>query len=231
MQACWLILRSVLLDNPVFLLPWDWGCVRYGVIKMTLDRVPPPAELAIYLDAFKARGGVLEFVFFDPGPRGFCPEAHRDAAWQFLDEHATACREYRNSLEKGRPLSRLLENDPYRWNESKLRGEPISMSLFWGSDDLDHSSDGPAHTDGYKSAFFLPPYGLKGDVSGNTLLFDSINSIILDSSEGHPSKIWSWSTDCSSYFDEGHEWWGAHLWTIEIYKCEMIVLVAASATD
>lgn len=44
-------------------------------------------------------------------------------------------------------------------------------------------------------------------------------------------EIVSWSTDWSPYFDAGHEWWGAFLWTVYVPAREWIVVVAASATD
>jgi hypothetical protein len=189
----------------------------------------PSADLAILLDAFDKRGGVLAFAFYDPTPRGCSAESHRDAAWQFLDARATASREFRNTIDTDNPLARLLT---YKWNDTKLRGRQIPFHEFWGTDDVEPKpTSGIPDIDGYKPAFFHPPHGLHGGVSGNLHLFESINSHVLGDVDRTTLTIWSWSTDCSSYFDDGHEWWGAFLWTVARPDMETIVVIAASATD
>ena len=195
--------------------------------------IRPPAEVAILLDAFEKRGGVLAFWLYDPAARGCCDESHRDAAWRFLDAHATASREFRKTIDADNPLARLLT---YRWDDTKLRGRQIRFQEFWGTDDVESKQMAPnawglPDIDGYKPAFFHPPHGLDGGVSGNLHLFESLNSHLLGDADRTTLTIWSWSTDCSSYFDDGHEWWGAFLWTVARPDREMIVVIAASATD
>ncbi len=195
--------------------------------------IQPHAELAILLDAFDKRGGVLAFAFYDPGPHGCCDEPHRDAAWRFLDTQAAASREFRKTIETDNPLAGLLN---YKWDDTKLRGQQISFQEFWGTDDVEPKPIAPnawglPNIDGYKPAFFHPPHGLDGGVSGNLHLFQSLNSHVLGDTEHTSLTIWSWSTDCSSCFDDGHEWWGAFLWTVARPDRETIVVIAASATD
>ena len=44
-------------------------------------------------------------------------------------------------------------------------------------------------------------------------------------------EIFEWSTDWSSYFDDGLEWWGARCVSIYDKECDRFVVIAASATD
>jgi len=191
-------------------------------------------DLGIGLDAFKKRGGVLDFAFFDLPPSDCSAETHREAARQFLEQRATETRAFISSIDGENPLAQLFT---YKWNEAKLCGDQIAFDEFWGSDDVDQKEILPGtwsvpEIDGYKAAFFHPPHGLDGGVSGNMPLFESINRQILGESRDHQGvNVWSWSTDCSSYFDDGHEWWGAFLWTISRCDSTMLTVIGASATD
>ena len=84
--------------------------------------------------------------------------------------------------------------------------------------------------DGYKTAFFHPPYSLQGSASEKAELFAGINRYVLGSNPER-AEIFSWSTEWSNYFDAGHEWWGAFYWTIRPARSQQIVVVAASSTD
>jgi hypothetical protein len=84
--------------------------------------------------------------------------------------------------------------------------------------------------DGYKSAFFFPPYLLRGSRREREELFAKINRYVLGS-DPQRAEIFSWSTDWSSYFEAGHEWWGAHYWTIRPAGAAYIVVIGASSTD
>ncbi len=195
--------------------------------------IETPADLAILLDAFDQRGGVLEFAFYDPSPQDCCDESHREAARQFLDARATAAREFVESIDDESPFSRMLD---YKWDIAKLRGNQISFGEFWGNDDVERkqmtdTSWSIPNVDGYKTAFFHPSHGLNGGVAGNGSLFCMINNHVLGGADRSKLTIWSWSTDCSSHFDDGHEWWGAFLWTLSRKDSDWIVLIGASATD
>lgn len=43
--------------------------------------------------------------------------------------------------------------------------------------------------------------------------------------------IESWSTDGSTWFEDGHEWWGSFLWTAERPGLPWITAIAASSTE
>ncbi len=43
--------------------------------------------------------------------------------------------------------------------------------------------------------------------------------------------MWSWSTDRSTWFDAGLEWWGKYLWTVGPVGLPWIVAIGASSTD
>ena len=44
-------------------------------------------------------------------------------------------------------------------------------------------------------------------------------------------EVYEWSTDWSSYFDEGHEWWGAACWSVYDRQMDRYVVLLASTTD
>jgi hypothetical protein len=122
-----------------------------------------------------------------------------------------------------------------RWDEAKLTGEPVSLSAFWGTDDVEPKPIGDRawsipNIDGYKTAFFHPPYGLQGSPTEKAELFASINGYVLGA-DPERAEIFSWSTDWSNYFEAGQEWWGAFYWTIHPANLQRMVVVAASSTD
>lgn len=99
-----------------------------------MNEVAPPPDLGISLDAYKKRGGVLDFAFFDPTPNECDANTHREAAREFLDQRAAATREFLKSIDNANPLGHLFK---YNWNESKLHGNRIPFDDFWGSDDVE----------------------------------------------------------------------------------------------
>ena len=44
-------------------------------------------------------------------------------------------------------------------------------------------------------------------------------------------EIYTWSTDWSNYFDDGHEWWGTGCWSIYDPRMGRYIVILASATD
>ena len=45
------------------------------------------------------------------------------------------------------------------------------------------------------------------------------------------SVVYRYPTDFSNYFDAGHEWWGAGLWTVYTPSRPWLMGIAASSTD
>ncbi len=122
-----------------------------------------------------------------------------------------------------------------RWDEARLTGKPVSLSAFWGTDDIEPKPMGDnawsiPNVDGYKTAFFHPPYGLDGSTSENIELFTGINKHALGTAP-ELAEIYMWSTDWSNYFDAGLEWWGAFYWTIRPAGSQLMVVIGASSTD
>jgi hypothetical protein len=92
-------------------------------------------------------------------------------------------------------------------------------------------------TKGYADAFLEPPHSFGSNprtnakmsnidigkffLEYNAFLFDDINSII----------VYSWQTDCSSYFDDGKEWWGSFFWTVYNPTKNWYIGIVASTTD
>jgi hypothetical protein len=122
-----------------------------------------------------------------------------------------------------------------RRDETRPTGEQVTLPTFWGSDEAEarrvsrHAWSIP-NIDGYKTAFFHPPYGLQGSAGGKAALFAGINRFVLGDDPTR-AKIFFWSTDWSNYFDDGHEWWGDFYWTIRPAVSDRLVVVGASTTD
>ena len=80
-------------------------------------------------------------------------------------------------------------------------------------------------------AFLNPPYRLRlGDdikVIGEYVIhfmdfyFGDLNRI----------DIFSRSTDCSPFFEDGKEWWGCYYWTVYNPAKDWYVAIAGSSTD
>ena len=190
-------------------------------------------ELNSLLARFDAVGGVLDYVFLerqDVGPPFSC---HHAAALAGMAEIDCRLEQWaaRNASAKY-PIEMFFR---VHCDEAKLTGEPVSFSTFWGTNDVDPKPLGEhawsiPNLDGYKAAFFHPPYGLQGSPSEKAELFAGINKYVLGA-EPERAEIFSWSTDWSNYFEAGHEWWGAFYWTIHPAGSERMVVVGASSTD
>ena len=183
-----------------------------------MTEVAPVAELNWLLTEFDSQGGVVEYVFF---------EASDDAPAQLHRAAAVA----------GIGVIARRHEPYYRvdWDETKLVGAKISFPEFWGSDDIagkwinDEYVTIP-NVDGYKTAFFCTPHGLRSPATKNHLLFAEINRFVLGE-DPNKAEIFAWSTNWSNYFDSGNEWWGAFFWTIRPAGSLSLQVVTASTTD
>ena len=193
----------------------------------------PHPELAALLTRYEKAGGVLEYVFIEP-PSGLSTEQlHRAAALSGMAAIAQRREQWaEDHASKAHPVETFFK---VRWDPAKPKGKWIPFREFWGTDDVTPKRVGkgawsiPA-IDGYKPAFFHPPYGLQGSAKETAALFTDLNRSVLGA-DPTLAEVFSWSTDWSNYFDDGHEWWGAYYWTIRPADAPRIVVIAASATD
>ena len=60
--------------------------------------------------------------------------------------------------------------------------------------------------------------------------FRKVNSVLFP--EGaNELEVYEWTTDWSSLFDDGHEWWGAACWSVYDRRVGRYVVMMASETD
>ncbi len=204
-----------------------WNLVEGYLIR----EIVPEAKLA---EALKRREEALvvpEYILLEADREGASESLHRAIA---LEGMSTIGRRYKKwGLDPVTGKCRETNFFQERLDESKCVGRKITAAEFWGTDSMSGASKGfdDSFVDGYKTAFFDPPYGIPGDkVEKAKLLFSEINECLwgrdLDKME-----IFSWSTDWSGYFDAGHEWWGAFFWTIRLGNANRFIVIGASSTD
>jgi hypothetical protein len=190
-------------------------------------------ELTALLERFDAIGGVLDYVVVRTGAEVASSTSHRTAALAGIaqiDRRLGKVAEARASADI--PAERFFR---LTWDESRLSGKAVSFTTFWGTDDVRRKPLGQngwsiPNVDGYKTAFFHPPYRLLCSDDEAEELFNRINAFVLGSA---PSgcEIFSWSTGWSNYFNAGKEWWGAFYWTVNPAESDRLYVIGASATD
>ena len=212
-----------------------------------MKELQPSQELLYLLAEYHRAGGVIDYALIDPGRVGSSSEIHREAAVFGL--RAISAREifppdYR-AVTIG-PLTFSLPGWTWLWKRKKLthtvsdyfwpgqeltfhverlKGTRIEIETFLnGGDSCDFV------TKGYKSAFYRPPYPMELPASRMDSLYRSMNERLFRNLK-QVNEIYNWSTDWSSYFDQGHEWWGAFLWTGQRDQNSPIVWMGASASD
>lgn len=96
------------------------------------------------------------------------------------------------------------------------------ISRFGADNRYDHLS--------FVYAFLKPPYALRLNESeqGNYCLDLGMQLFGEDLDQ---LEVYSWNTDCSDYFDDGHEWWGAFFWTVYCPQRNIYIGITGSATD
>lgn len=197
------------------------------------------------VQAYQSAGGVVDYVVIDVGATG-SSEAHRRAAVAGMEELARQDEAHfdRVSRERNVPRDRFQS---MRVVPERAVGTPISLRAFLGrAYDWDTGRIVPRWmrgtgggveegadefgTDGYAEAFSDPPYSMQLDLAKINVLFKEINRELLGGLRDSV-EVWQWSTDWSSYFELGLQWWGAYLWTVAAPEHPWITVVAASTTD
>ncbi|MBR3358990.1 MAG: hypothetical protein IKG46_14310 [Solobacterium sp.] len=90
----------------------------------------------------------------------------------------------------------------------------------------------------YWYAFLEPPHATGPIMQDGKIIrnhyakedFDIVNRTLFPMGTDH-LVIYSWTTDWSDYFDDGHEWWGAACWSIYDPQMERYAVILVSATD
>ena len=121
-------------------------------------------------------------------------------------------------------IKRWGEKDDFDYSidESKMKDEIINIEEFINGI--------------YYELFMNPPFGKPHRIKNNENklydreLFDHLNELLLgkdlNNLEAH-----NWSTDFSSYFDDGLEWWGAFCVSIYDKINDRYIVIGASQTD
>jgi hypothetical protein len=222
-----------------------------------LRALPIEGRLAEYLKTFKAWGGVVEHVPLDTKEAPADPTARHHLA-AVLTLEAIAQREATRIAEvaaKGHDVSRWR---PIQTNPDKASGHPIEVAAmlgpFWDSKTGRLLIRGPHNPNvlvrleapgtpvvdlmtfggpwgAYPGAFFEPPYDLHfPDQQSLQTVFNGIHDELFGGF-GELLSIYEWSTDWSTYFDAGNDWWGSYLWTIENLRTGQMAGIGASSTD
>lgn len=119
-----------------------------------------------------------------------------------------------------------------------MRGESKRHinDLFWvGDEEIPENVVGKCglyapESFGLSDAFFCNPYGITGSsVELNTLFLDIAEHFF--ASFVNAGQIYTWSDDCSNYFDAGKEWCGTLFCTYFCPPHSTIVAALASTTD
>lgn len=196
-----------------------------------VSRIKPDSELDALLGDIESDGVVLDFAFYESvEPQEY--DSHFRAARDFLDECYKRYKYFHVPLDIAEYPS--LKNCAYKWNPEELIGTRVSFTEFWGTDytaPIGDKARSDAFADGFKTAFFLPPYGLDKPFEQSAILFGRLSDRLLGDVRRDELQIYSWSKQCSGYFDDGLQWWGAFLWTIARPDTAVISLIGASSTD
>lgn len=189
---------------------------------------------------------MLEFVLVEPLAASEA-ERHADAATIALAEIADRSEQWVEgsiaTTGRSRSQYRTIVTDPER-----AVGRPIDVVTFVGraydwstrrivstwsetsAGTRSKQSAGEFLIDGYAEVFSDTPYGMRADLDQVNAWFEAINRELLGGLDGD-LVVWSWSTDWSTWFEDGREWWGAYLWTVERQGLPWITAIAASSTD
>jgi hypothetical protein len=179
-------------------------------------------------------GVVLDYVVLQDVDVLITEETHRKAALTGMSVIDKRLEEW--------ALARASEKFPLecffrvKIDSRDISGSKTSFAEFWGSNDAFPKTTGHGgwtipNADGYKTAFFNPPYGLRKPVKEALILFNNINNALLLPLCDENLEIYKWANDWSNYFDAGKEWWGTFYWTIYNKEKSLFVVIGGSTTD
>lgn len=219
-----------------------------GAVMHEDARITPLGAANRIVDAYRAAGGVVEYVLVDALDAGDAQSVTAAAAMAEIERRWGRFVEGRIAQYPDLRRERFLR---IQTDFSRATRRVISTTEFIGRG-YDHArgrlettweqgKDGsllgkaqapgrPFLTDAYAEAFADPPYPIRADVEKCSTWFNAINRDLLGELSDE-LEIVSWSTHWSSWFQDGCEWWGAFFWTIRPVQRPWMVAIAASATD
>ena len=128
----------------------------------------------------------------------------------------------------------------YDWvNEKpKFKGKKNGKHWYFDFDNYEYDEPkrkleavGVEHNRGFIQAFFFPPHGLNlGDEYSEAVeYFNDFTAVFFD--ELKDLKIYTWSIDCTYFFEFGKEWWGSYFWTVYNPTKDIYIGIVASESD
>jgi hypothetical protein len=193
---------------------------------MTLEMATLSPECTAALEAYQVAGGVIDFAVF-AAPDGLTGETLQLQAT--LQAHAMFDGEKRAepTVLAPIPAAEFLGTLSTSVGVFERPGpflEARAQAL------ATRGGFGLSPGDGFVYAFSDPPYSLLLNPSEAQGVFDAICDGLFGGFKDE-LEILRWSNDWSSYFDAGHEWWGAFWWTIHNRTRKTVMVVSASASD
>lgn len=201
--------------------------------RVKMKEITSEIGIAPLLARYREVGGVLDYIFLEIESEKHAEQLHRNAALAGMV--VIDGREAQWAASQATPAYPIENFFRPHWDESKISGRRIDLAEFWGLDDMEpkrwnKDAYSLPENEGYKRSFWYPPYTMDATEKEKLELFCEINKYVLGN-DPKAAEIFAWSTDWSTYFDRGHEWWGAFYWTIRPVGCAYIVVVGASASD
>lgn len=178
-----------------------------------MQEVEPTPLVASILRDFRDAGGAVDYVLLKPDdPSASLARLHREAAGKGMDVIELRCRTTAQETQRlwGQDITSYVPRIKY--DLDRANGEVELTDLFLSQ---------------YWRAFSDPPHAMR--LPNPDQCFQEINDRLLG--ELLAWSIWRWSSDWSSYFDAGNEWWGAFLWTLVYYDKSRVIWIGASTTD
>ena len=147
---------------------------------------------------------------------------------RYLDEHREIEETYGTghlfpwSFDFGKAKAVRISTSSFLY-EPKIIRRDRNGTVFYDMKDPD---TGKGEQIPYWYAFLEPPH-----TSGYTPEdFHKVNTVLFpEGTEG--LEVYEWSTDWSSCFDDGHEWWGTACWSVYDPAPDRFIVLFASATD
>ncbi len=111
------------------------------------------------------------------------------------------------------------DGEPRQGDPDLAEGKRIAVDELFSPEDRDGALN-------YRRAFLCPPHG--NGYTGRD--FARVNAALFpNGTDG--LEAYTWTTDWSEYFDDGHEWWGALCLTVYDKSLGRFAVMMASATD